>query len=48
MFRFPLDVAIAPDGTCYVAGSIHDYGDGCGPHARFRRPGVVQGRRGSE
>jgi sugar lactone lactonase YvrE len=61
MFRFPLDVAIAPDGTCYVAdtdndriravstngmvstiaGSIYDYGDGRGPHARFRRPGAL-------
>lgn len=61
MFRFPLDVALAADGTCYVAdtgndriraispegivttvaGSIYDYGDGRGPHARFRRPAAL-------
>jgi sugar lactone lactonase YvrE len=61
MFRFPLDVALAADGTCYVAdtgndriraispegmvttvaGSIYDYGDGHGTHARFRRPAAL-------
>lgn len=30
---------ISPDGrVSTVAGSIYDYGDGAGPHARFRRP----------
>jgi sugar lactone lactonase YvrE len=61
MFRFPLDVAVGPDGTYYVAdtvndriravspdgevstvaGSIYDYGDGRGEHARFRRPSAL-------
>ncbi|MCU4186021.1 hypothetical protein K6U06_16750 [Acidiferrimicrobium sp. IK] len=61
MFHVPMDVAVAPDGTCYVAdtgnhriraispegevttlaGSIYDFGDGLGPHARFRVPGSV-------
>jgi sugar lactone lactonase YvrE len=61
MFRFPNDVAVAADGTCYVAdtgndrirvispdgivttvaGSIYDYGDGRGPHTRFRRPAAL-------
>ena len=60
-FRFPGDVAVAGDGTCYVAdtgndcirriapdgtvttlaGSSYDYGDGHGPHARFRRPAAL-------
>ncbi|TAN31014.1 hypothetical protein EPN29_14165 [bacterium] len=62
MFSFPLDVALASDGSCYVAdsgndrirlispdgyvttlaGSIYDYGDGCGPDARLRRPGALE------
>lgn len=61
MFRFPADVAVGPDGTCYVAdsgddriraispegtvstvaGSIFDFGDGRGPHGRFRRPSAL-------
>lgn len=68
MFRYPQDVAFAPDGTCYVAdtgndriraispdgtvttvaGSIYDYGDGRGPHGRFRRPSALDfGRDGN-
>jgi DNA-binding beta-propeller fold protein YncE len=58
LFRRPCDVAVGPDGTCYVAdtgnhririiapdgavttlaGSIYDYGEGRGPHGRFREP----------
>lgn len=61
MFRFPSDLTVGPDGTCYVAdtgndriraispdqtvttvaGSIYDYGNGRGPHARFRRPSAL-------
>lgn len=61
MFRRPLGVAVAADGTCFVAdtgndrirriapdgivttvaGSIYDYGDGQGAHARFRRPAAL-------
>jgi DNA-binding beta-propeller fold protein YncE len=58
LFRRPCDVAVGPDGACYVAdtgnhcirmiapdgavttlaGSIYDYGEGRGPHGRFRAP----------
>lgn len=34
---------IAPDGTVStLAGSSYDYGDGHGPHARFRRPAALE------